>query len=671
MEQAGSSGFRFAQKQQQKVKVRSNSQRDPDFDRGLTDNVGDNELFDARLERTNRNRQSSQSNNSTKALRTTKSGDLLTAESLSRRQAAENSQHPRISGNRPGYSNFSDLDNIVQEIQSAYRDISRLEQKCIEGYDNISALSTSEFNKEFWDVLYEDQCKLMDRYFDFMILAYHPAGGSTTTSLPKKYKIPLRIWNKGIFKFLDFLRTRMPASQELIFRYSLFCLGLLSMLVEPPYESRHMWLEALGDIARFSMALGSYPFADWRRIALYWYGRASVRSPAIGRIYHHCAVVCVNKLDSLFYFCKSLVSYNPFMPAREIALQLFNSNRENMESDNTASSLILDFHSKCFQNIKVGQLTSTIEKIITLILNCYFKLDAGLDYEIEDRGAILAACNICAILGYGDLKNIFMKKLRQEYLAKSEKVDVAAEEQNNNIPKPMESVFPTFDSLSFAFEIFRLYASLKPEDGAQHMVMWMHFLIAIMPHKQENDIFLNSGFPVHDLMKFLNSCVTKVDHFFDEEARAQQHDELMKAALENRLKIYRKPGHVLFHHRHSLAFFSQQISDQATRSFIPTLQSRPLPEELLTLGFVWSQGQVLPEPTLMRDYELGSYDEFMPGYIDPTYMTMIRLIRTVELGLQLTKVTHSWLGFDGTEFCIVDPVEIMSPLQADIETLNV
>ena len=65
----------------------------------------------------------------------------------------------------------------------------------------------------------------------------------------------------------------------------------------------------------------------WSGVARYWYNQAAHKSPDIGRIQHHLAVLAYpNIVQQLFYYTKSLVSVHrfPVTSAKDSILLLFN-----------------------------------------------------------------------------------------------------------------------------------------------------------------------------------------------------------------------------------------------------------------------------------------------------------------------------------------------------------
>ena len=62
----------------------------------------------------------------------------------------------------------------------------------------------------------------------------------------------------------------------------------------------------------------------WTGVARFWYSKAADKSPTVGRLYHHLAILArPNALQQLYYYTRSLSCVQPFLSARESILTLF------------------------------------------------------------------------------------------------------------------------------------------------------------------------------------------------------------------------------------------------------------------------------------------------------------------------------------------------------------
>ena len=127
--------------------------------------------------------------------------------------------------------------------------------------------------------------------------------------------------------------------------------GLLYETV-PAFEDT--WIECLGDLGRYRMAIEDDDVHDrevWQNVARFWYSKAADKTPVVGRLYHHLAILARPKiLQQLFCYCKSLGVSQPFSSARESNLQSSILSLTRMYSEAEASQLTL-IHTAAFDHV--------------------------------------------------------------------------------------------------------------------------------------------------------------------------------------------------------------------------------------------------------------------------------------------------------------------------------
>lgn len=86
------------------------------------------------------------------------------------------------------------------------------------------------------------------------------------------------------------------------------------------------WIECLGDLGRYRMAIED-DIGDrevWQNVTGSWYCKAADKTPHVGRLYHHLAILARSSLlQQLFYSCKSLGVSQLFSSSREAILTAF------------------------------------------------------------------------------------------------------------------------------------------------------------------------------------------------------------------------------------------------------------------------------------------------------------------------------------------------------------
>ena len=197
-------------------------------------------------------------------------------------------------------------------------------------------------------------CRLADLHHDFLDRVYDPLIPSTYQQLAVKYNIPSRLWQTGFHLILERLRYAWMSSQP-------SALDLLTDLVYDAYKFytdlledaallnfRTAWIEALGDLARYRMAIAAHLVSEvkssvprkparidddeepvssgasigaevaeawdvedketWRTTAREWYTMGITEKPGEGRLHHHLALLSRDvkgqEIRALHHFAK-------------------------------------------------------------------------------------------------------------------------------------------------------------------------------------------------------------------------------------------------------------------------------------------------------------------------------------------------------------------------------
>jgi len=204
-----------------------------------------------------------------------------------------------------------------------------VETKCIE-VDNAQSSNTdanSKLNNEQWQALIALHRTLLHEHHDFFLASQHPSASPALRRLASKYAMPARMWRHGIHSFLELLRHRLPASLEHMLTFLYLAYSMMALLYETVPAFEDTWIECLGDLGRYRMAIEDDDIRDrevWTGVSRHWYSKASDKSPTTGRLYHHLAILArPNALQQLYYYTKSLCVPIPFSSARESIMTLF------------------------------------------------------------------------------------------------------------------------------------------------------------------------------------------------------------------------------------------------------------------------------------------------------------------------------------------------------------
>lgn len=262
-------------------------------------------------------------------------------------------------------------DQLVAEVKGIYAGLVMVETKCIE-VDNAQSSNTdanSKLNNEQWQALIALHRTLLHEHHDFFLASQHPSASPALRRLASKYAMPARMWRHGIHSFLELLRHRLPASLEHMLTFLYLAYSMMALLYETVPAFEDTWIECLGDLGRYRMAIEDDDIRDrevWTGVSRHWYSKASDKSPTTGRLYHHLAILArPNALQQLYYYTKSLCVPIPFSSARESIMTLF----DPVLNNNTARLAPVDAayvraHAILFSGKSQDQLEESIESFI-------------------------------------------------------------------------------------------------------------------------------------------------------------------------------------------------------------------------------------------------------------------------------------------------------------------
>ncbi|RYC82208.1 hypothetical protein BFJ63_vAg14916 [Fusarium oxysporum f. sp. narcissi] len=218
---------------------------------------------------------------------------------------------------------------LVAEANGIYAGLVRVETECIQ-VDNAQLSNTdanSRLNDKQWQILIELHRTLLHEHHDFFLVIQHPSATPVMREVASQYSMPGRMWRHGIHSFLELLRQRLPSSLEHMLAFLSLAYGMMTLLYETVLDFQDTWIECLGDLGRYRMAIEDSDNTEreiWRGVSRRWYSMASDESPTTGRLYHHHAILArQNPLQQLYYYIKSLCVPIPFSSTRESMMALY------------------------------------------------------------------------------------------------------------------------------------------------------------------------------------------------------------------------------------------------------------------------------------------------------------------------------------------------------------
>ena len=173
---------------------------------------------------------------------------------------------------------------LVAEVKGIYAGLVMVESKCIEVDEAQKTRNNTKLNNEQWQALIALHRTLLHEHYDFFLASKHPTASSSLRRLGAKYYMPGRMWKHGIHTFLDVLRHHLPNSLEHMLTFIYLAYSMMALLYEtvPAFEAT--WMECLGDLGRYRMAIEDDDLRDrevWTCVSQRWYSKASDVVPCI------------------------------------------------------------------------------------------------------------------------------------------------------------------------------------------------------------------------------------------------------------------------------------------------------------------------------------------------------------------------------------------------------
>lgn len=302
-------------------------------------------------------------------------------------------------------------EQLVVEVKGIYAGLVMIEGKCIE-YDNSQEVA--QLSKEQYHALIALHRSVLHEHHDFFLASQHPSASDALRRLAQKYSMPARMWRHGIHSFLELLRHKLPDSLEHMLTFIYIAYSMMALLYETVPAFVDTWIECLGDLGRYRMAIEDDDIRDreiWTGVSRYWYSKASDKSPNTGRLYHHLAILArPNALQQLYYYNKSLCVPVPFVSARESVMTLFDplltpgASHHRLEPVDAA---FVRVHGILFSGKASGQLDSSMVEFLSLLDGRIGSARSGW----LEAGYYVGISLSCSLLGFGDKNNVLMRAM--------------------------------------------------------------------------------------------------------------------------------------------------------------------------------------------------------------------------------------------------------------------
>ncbi|OBT57876.1 hypothetical protein VE04_02097 [Pseudogymnoascus sp. 24MN13] len=302
-------------------------------------------------------------------------------------------------------------EQLVAEVKGIYVGLVMVEGKCIQVDLKQAQLAKEappgtppKLNNEQYQALIALHRTLLHEHHDFFLASQHPSATPAVRRLPLKYAMPARLWRHAIHSFLELLRNRLPASLDYMLAFIYLAYSMMTLLLETVPAFEDTWIECLGDLGRYRMAIEDDNVRDrevWAQVARQWYLKSANRSPITGRLYHHLAILArPDALPQLLYYGKSLAVPIPFTAARESIMTLFEPTLNPVAGQRRFSAVITAIV-RSHAIIFTGKSLDTFDETLGEIKSNLDGHIGRITKKYLEQGYYIAISNCIALLGYG------------------------------------------------------------------------------------------------------------------------------------------------------------------------------------------------------------------------------------------------------------------------------
>jgi hypothetical protein len=303
-------------------------------------------------------------------------------------------------------------EQLSAEVKSIYAGLVMVESKCIHvDKAQASAIRGAERGEgkiadDHWQALIALHRTLLHEHHDFFLASQHPSASPALRRLATKYTMPARMWKHGIHSFLELLRYRLPDSLEFMISFIYTAYQMMSLLYETVPAFEDTWIECLGDLGRYRMAIEDEDIRDretWAGVARFWYSKAADRSPEVGRLYHHLAILArPNGLQQLYLYSRSLTSVQIFQSARESILTLFNPLMGRSDSSSASQlskidTFFIKTHATIFGKTQLKDVSHLRQSFLDLLDQHIGRVTA----KWREQGAYVMIANLGSLYDFG------------------------------------------------------------------------------------------------------------------------------------------------------------------------------------------------------------------------------------------------------------------------------
>ena len=312
-------------------------------------------------------------------------------------------------------------EQLVAEVKGIYAGLVMVEAKCIEVDNKHATLaqadptSPQKIHNEQWQAIIALHRTLLHEHHDFFLASQHPSASPALRRLAAKYAMPARMWRHGIHSFLELLRHRLPAALDHMLSFIYLAYSMMALLYETVPAFEDTWIECLGDLGRYRMAIEDDDIRDrevWTGVSKHWYSLASDKAPFTGRLYHHLAILArPDTMKQVYYYAKSLCVAIPFLSARESILTVFDPVLANSTSSFNRLPPLDTAFVKALGLLFKQQDMDNFEPVVTRFVELLDSQVGRMSAKFRVSGYQISVSFCCAMLRWGAKDSDLMRAM--------------------------------------------------------------------------------------------------------------------------------------------------------------------------------------------------------------------------------------------------------------------
>ncbi|KAI2478946.1 EST1 DNA bind domain containing protein [Pyrenophora tritici-repentis] len=387
-----------------------------------------------------------------------------------------------------------------------------VENKCMHvDYAQLAAAAQegearTDLTPEYWKSLIALHRTLLHEHHDLFLASQHHATSPELRDIPAKYKMPARMWKHGIHSLLELLRRRLPNSRDYMLAFVYLAYQMVALLYEVVPAFEDTWIECLGDLGRFRMAIEDEDVRDretWAGVARSWYFKAADKNPTVGRLYHHLAILArPHVLLQMYYYSRSLASVKPFQNARESINHTALDDLSNEEVFVLAHASQFDYSSIEKDLFGINKPTAKFSAPKAKFLEKLDKYVGRVTAKWKDQGVYVAVANIAGWFDYGKPEK---EKDNEDKIPLTPEEWEKAQERIKNNRHLNNARLLTYETSALVFR------RLGDKNVLPHIHVMLAFLFNVASSKHISSLIADA--PWAALVAFLNALIkTKIRH---------------------------------------------------------------------------------------------------------------------------------------------------------------